>query len=61
MVVAARRAHRADPALSAGPAAALVVWALHASLDWDWEMPALTLVAVTLAAALAAAGESRGG
>jgi hypothetical protein len=29
--------------------AALAVWALHAGLDWDWEMPALTLVALVLA------------
>jgi hypothetical protein len=36
---------RADP----GVAAALAVWAVHAGVDWDWEMPALTLVAVALA------------
>jgi O-antigen ligase len=30
-------------------AAALAVWALHAAVDWDWEMPALTLVAIVLA------------
>ena len=29
--------------------AALSVWALHAAVDWDWEMPALTLVAIALA------------
>ena len=29
--------------------AALSVWALHAAVDWDWEMPALTLVAIVLA------------
>ena len=28
--------------------AALSVWALHAAVDWDWEMPALTLVAIVL-------------
>jgi len=60
VAAAARAAHRADPALAAGPAAALVVWGLHASLDWDWEMPALTLVAVTLAALLAAASDRPG-
>ena len=47
-VVGVRRAHGADPALAAGPLAALVVWGLHASIDWDWEMPAVTLVAVVL-------------
>jgi O-antigen ligase len=38
----------ADRALAAGPAAAALTWALHAGLDWDWEMPALTLVAIAL-------------
>ncbi|WP_028059689.1 O-antigen ligase family protein [Candidatus Solirubrobacter pratensis] len=31
--------------------AALAAWAVHAGVDWDWEMPALTLVAVLLAGA----------
>ncbi|HVP01132.1 MAG TPA: O-antigen ligase family protein [Solirubrobacteraceae bacterium] len=52
VVVAARRALRADRALAAGPAAGALVWALHAGLDWDWQMPALTLVAVALAGLL---------
>jgi hypothetical protein len=60
VAAAARTAHRADPSLAAGPAAALVVWGLHACLDWDWEMPALTLVAVTLAGLLAAAATGPG-
>ena len=41
----AARALRHDPALAAGPAAALAAFGFHAGLDWDWEMPALTLVA----------------
>lgn len=49
---AARAAYRADPALAAGPAAALVAFGLHAGIDWDWELPALTLVAVSLAGLL---------
>jgi hypothetical protein len=44
----AAAARRAGPALAA-PTAALGAWALHAGVDWDWEMPALTLVAVVLA------------
>jgi hypothetical protein len=40
--------------LAAGPAAALALWAVHAGLDWDWEMPALTLVALALACAVLA-------
>ena len=40
---------RAGPALP-GAAAALAAFALHAGIDWDWELPALTLVALALAA-----------
>jgi hypothetical protein len=54
VAAAARRVHRIDPALAAGPAAALVAYAFHASIDWDWEMPALSLVAVALAGLLLA-------
>jgi hypothetical protein len=50
--VAAAGALRADRALAAGPAAGALTWALHAGLDWDWEMPALTLVAIVLAGLL---------
>jgi O-Antigen ligase len=57
--VAARAAHRADPALVAGPIAALVVWAFHSLIDWDWEMPALTLVVVVLAGAVLATAPRR--
>ncbi len=44
------------------PAAAgvLVVYAVHAAIDWDWEMPVLTLVALAGAAAIMASGEPRG-
>ncbi len=44
------------------PAAAgvLVVYAVHASIDWDWEMPVLILVALAGAAAIMASGEPRG-
>ena len=54
VVWATARLHRREPALVAGPAAALVVWAVHAGLDWDWEMPALTGISLLLAAALVA-------
>lgn len=36
-----------------GWAAASAVWALHAAVDWDWELPAVTLVFLLLAAAAA--------
>ena len=33
----------ADPAAAAGAAAAaLVAWLLHASIDWDWQLPAVS-------------------
>jgi O-antigen ligase len=51
----ARRVHRGVPGLAAGPIAALVVYAAHSPLDWDWQMPAVTLVAVVLAGMLVGA------
>ncbi len=45
IVLAARRG---EPAIIA----ALVAFALHAGLDWDWELPALSLTALLLAAKL---------
>jgi O-antigen ligase len=51
---------RAGPA-AAGSVAALAAFALHAGIDWDWEMPALTLVALALAASLIATQEDAGG
>jgi O-Antigen ligase len=57
VAAAARRALARAPALAAGPCAALLMWALHAGLDWAWEMPALTLVAIVLAGLAVGAGE----
>jgi hypothetical protein len=57
---AARRAHGLAGAAAAGPAAAFVVWATHAAIDWDWEMPAATLPAIVLAGALIAISEGAG-
>ncbi len=53
----ALRALRLDRALAAGPVVALAAWAIHAGLDWDWEMPALSLEAIVLAGLLIAARE----
>jgi O-Antigen ligase len=47
-VVRLYRVHRGP---AAGLAAGLAVWAFHAGLDWDWEMPAVSLPALLLAAA----------
>jgi hypothetical protein len=58
--VAARAAHRVAPALAAGPIAGFVTYIAHSPLDWDWEMPAVTLLAIVLAGALLAlAGADR--
>jgi O-antigen ligase len=54
VALAAREAYRRAPALAAGAIAGCVVWLAHAPLDWDWQMPAVTLVAVVLAGALLA-------
>ena len=57
VVLAGRRALRSDRVLAAGPAAVLLAWGVHAGLDWDWEMPAVTLPAIVLAAVLMAAAD----
>ncbi len=55
---AARRSLRSPlaPAV-AGPIAALVTYLAHSPLDWDWQMPAVTLIATALAGAVIAAAE----
>jgi hypothetical protein len=40
--------------VASGPIAGCVVYLTHAPLDWDWQMPAVTLVAIALAGALLA-------
>ncbi len=55
---AAWRAMRLRPELAAGPIAALVVYVVHAPLDWDWQMPAVTLVAIALAGQVIALAQS---
>jgi hypothetical protein len=57
VALAARGAARASPALAAGPIAGCVAYIAHAPLDWDWEMPAVTLLALLLAGALIAAAD----
>jgi O-antigen ligase len=57
VAMAGARALRLAPSLAAGPVAGFVVYAAHAPLDWDWEMPAVTLIALILAGALLAIAE----
>ncbi len=53
---AAVRALARAPA-AAGPVAALIVYVVHSPLDWDWQMPALTLAAIVLCGAVLALAE----
>ncbi len=55
---AARGLRTAQRPAAALGVAVLVTWLLHAGIDWDWEMPALTLPALAIAAL--AAGRQRG-
>jgi len=54
VALAGRRARALQPALAAGPIAGVVTYVAHSPLDWDWQMPALTLVAIVLAGLLLA-------
>ena len=50
---------RRDASLTGGLLAGAAVWAVGSAIDWSWEMPALTLVAVVAAGALAGAVDHR--
>jgi O-antigen ligase len=54
VVLAARRALRLSPAATAGPVAVAAVWAFHTGIDWDWEMPTVTLLALVFVGAILA-------
>jgi O-antigen ligase len=49
LVATVRR--RGDPVVAVA-GAAFVVFAVHAGLDWDWEMPVVTLIALGCAGAV---------
>ena len=55
------RLYRLRPGAGAGLAAGLAAWAVHAGLDWDWEMPAVTMPALLLAGAAVAWSEKFSG
>jgi O-antigen ligase len=57
VVAATRRSLVLEPALSVGPAALLLAWAIHAGIDWDWEMPGVTLLALVCAGLMLALAE----
>jgi O-antigen ligase len=54
VALSGRLALRIAAPSAAGPLAGFIVYVAHAPLDWDWQMPALTLVALLLAAGLLA-------
>jgi hypothetical protein len=60
VAAAARRAYRIAPEASAGATAVAAAWMTHSLLDWDWEMPAVTLTAIVCAGALIAAADRSG-
>ncbi len=55
---AAVEALRRQPAAAAGACAVVLVWLLHASIDWDWQLPAVSLPAIILAGALVVLAEA---
>lgn len=57
--IAAHTAYRNAPALTAGPLGGLVTYAVHAPLDWDWQMPAVTVIAMLLGGLVVALAEDR--
>jgi O-antigen ligase len=61
LVALARRCRGPNRALYAGLFAATLAWTLHAGVDWDWEMPVVTMwVFAAGGAALAAERADRG-
>jgi hypothetical protein len=59
VALAARRSLGRHRALAAGATAAVTTWFLHACIDWDWQLPAVTLPAIALAGLLVALSEPR--
>jgi O-antigen ligase len=52
VAAAAADALRRHPSEAAGASAALLAWLLHASIDWHWQLPAVSLPAIVLAGML---------
>jgi hypothetical protein len=61
VALAARRALGRHRAAAAGACAALTTWFLHVCIDWDWQLPAVTLPAIALAGLLLGLSERRAG
>ncbi|HEX2231868.1 MAG TPA: O-antigen ligase family protein [Thermoleophilaceae bacterium] len=61
LAVLAARSRGPNRSLHAAVFAAALAWALHTGVDWDWEVPALTILFFALAGAGLAAPEGEGG
>jgi O-antigen ligase/polysaccharide polymerase Wzy-like membrane protein len=59
VAVAGRRALRQGAPLAPAATAVTTAWLLHATIDWDWQLPAVTAPVLVLAAGLLAASEQR--
>jgi len=57
VAVAARTADRIAPAMAAGRPPPWSPYVAHSPLDWDWQMPAVTLIAIVLAGLLLAVAD----
>jgi hypothetical protein len=57
VAAAGREALRRRAPLAPGACAVCIVWLLHAAIDWDWQLTAVTLPALVLAGGLLAASE----
>jgi hypothetical protein len=57
VALSSRRVLRAGAPAAPGLSAAATVFLLHASIDWDWQLPAVALPALIAAGALIAAAE----
>jgi hypothetical protein len=60
VVAGAVRMQRVAPGAGAAAFGGLAAWSVHASLDWGWEMPSVSLLAVLLAASILAFSGERG-
>jgi hypothetical protein len=58
IVVTRRRPGALGPGAAAAVGAAWATWLVHAGIDWDWQMPALTLLALMLVATVLARNDA---
>ncbi len=56
LVAAARRVRGSRRAMYGAVFAVLLAWALHAGIDWDWQMPAVSIIFFALGGAVLARG-----